>query len=307
MRANAWMSRIGWATAVWLLLAGAPTGAEETEEKAPRAREDTGTEQPGAWRAEGGGPARENARQGRERPGGPRGERQEDEGWGDGLGPRFRAGAGADDEEGARFRDMARSLENASPEARQRLLERMPPEARQRLEESRERMDMMRGPFQGRRPFLPVEPDMRRKIEEEFPGAIERIMDWGQENPEAAENEMRHMRELLDEMTRLKEVDPEAYELRKRDYELERKTEELGKRIRDTPDGEQREEMRRRLSELLEEQFELRMQMREREAKRIEQELKEIRALLERRRQQQVEIIQRRLDQLTGDPEMMKW
>ena len=99
----------------------------------------------------------------------------------------------------------------------------------------------------------------------------------------------------------LRETDPEAFELSQKDMDLERRSHELAMRIRGLR-GEDRDNAREELQKVAGEQFEVRTKLRERRLKRLESEIKELREALENRAAKKDDIIERRMQELLGQP-----
>jgi hypothetical protein len=106
----------------------------------------------------------------------------------------------------------------------------------------------------------------------------------------------------------------EMGEFQQRNEELERRTQELARRydeLRERPEpelGEQRDELRRQIAEVVEEHFSVRSELRKLELRRVEGELDRLREMverirddIERREQARGAIIERRLRQLLGE------
>lgn len=104
---------------------------------------------------------------------------------------------------------------------------------------------------------------------------------------------------LSNDLEHLKQIDPEMFELERRDRELERRSLELSMQYR-RASPEQIEALAKQVSELVGEHFEVRQKRRELQLKRLEDELKQLRSTLERRAAAREQIIQKRVSELTG-------
>lgn len=109
------------------------------------------------------------------------------------------------------------------------------------------------------------------------------------------------------EMRELKQRDPERFRQQQQMAEMERRSVELGQRIRRATDNEAKKQATTELKELLSKLFDLRQQEREKSLQQLEREVKEVREALEKRKAKRDEMIQRRFDQLTGRAEMLEW
>lgn len=100
---------------------------------------------------------------------------------------------------------------------------------------------------------------------------------------------------------RLRETDPEMFELEQLDRRLDRESHELAEHYRRTPQGPAREELRGKLREVVTRHFKARQERRELEVKRIEAQLDRLRGALDRRSKESEAIIDRRMSQMLGE------
>jgi hypothetical protein len=152
-----------------------------------------------------------------------------------------------------------------------------------------------------------MRPDLQDFLVEEFPGRFERWVDLCVQGGPEAERECQEIQEFARGMMRLREENPEAFEAERETQALERRSHELGERVRHAEDAKEREDLRLKLTEVLEELFDIRENRREKEAEEIERELKRIRAMLEKRQGNRAKIIKRRIADLTGEGEALEW
>lgn len=89
-------------------------------------------------------------------------------------------------------------------------------------------------------------------------------------------------------------------ELFEQDRQLDRQSHELGDQFRRAPNQE-REELRGKLREVVEKHFNIRQERRRLELRRLEEELGRLRESIEQREENRSSIIQRRLNELTGE------
>jgi hypothetical protein len=97
----------------------------------------------------------------------------------------------------------------------------------------------------------------------------------------------------------LERYDPQMYELLKQDQELERQTAELSMQHRRAPE-EQREALKKQLTEAVEKHFDARQERRRLQLKRLEEELQSLREAIEKRDAAREEVINRRVSELLG-------
>ncbi|MFA6562068.1 MAG: hypothetical protein WCV00_09210 [Verrucomicrobiia bacterium] len=118
---------------------------------------------------------------------------------------------------------------------------------------------------------------------------------------------MRGIAAQAREMRELKQRDPERFKQQQQMAEMERRSVELGQKIRRATDEDAKKSATTELKETLSKLFDLRQQEREKSLQQLEREVKELRESLEKRKAKRDEMIQRRFDQLTGRAEMLEW
>jgi hypothetical protein len=101
---------------------------------------------------------------------------------------------------------------------------------------------------------------------------------------------------------RLERDDPEMFALLKADHEMERRSLEISRELRQLP-PEQRVKRKEELAKLVNEHFDVRQKRRELQIKRMEEELQKLRDAVSRRNDARAEIVQKRLAELTGEEE----
>jgi hypothetical protein len=109
------------------------------------------------------------------------------------------------------------------------------------------------------------------------------------------------------EMRELKQRDPERFRQQQQMAELERRSMEMGQKIRHATEEEAKKQAATELREMLNKLFDLRQQEREKSLQQLESEVKEVREALERRKAKRDEMIKHRFDQLTGRADVMEW
>ena len=102
-------------------------------------------------------------------------------------------------------------------------------------------------------------------------------------------------------LERLRETDPEMFELEQNDQRLERESHELAEQYRRAPESPARDELRAKLQEAVKRHFKARQERRELEVKRLQAQLERLRSAVERRAKDADTIIDRRMSQLLGE------
>jgi hypothetical protein len=97
----------------------------------------------------------------------------------------------------------------------------------------------------------------------------------------------------------MRESDPEMEKLIKTDFNLERESRELASQYQQASKSD-RDDVKKKLAEVVTKQFEARQQRRELELKRLEDEIKKIRERIDKGNTDKKQIVDRRVNQLLG-------
>jgi len=128
---------------------------------------------------------------------------------------------------------------------------------------------------------------------------------FAQEMDEAVEMVMNAFRESM-ELLELREMEPEEFERAIQERRLEREAEALARHAAQL-EGEVREKTIAQLRKLLSESFELRQENMRRQMGELERELARLKTLVEKRQQHRDLVIERRIKDLTGEPDHLQW
>jgi len=140
------------------------------------------------------------------------------------------------------------------------------------------------------------------------PDAVEHLRRLRAERPEVYREELREIHEHMQEFRELREQAPDVAEALMKAEHLERESEALAEKIRDTRDPRAREEMIVRLRKTLNAVFELRLKRPELEIRHMMHEIEEIKRMIERRREARERIVERRLRELvTNEEDELGW
>jgi hypothetical protein len=127
------------------------------------------------------------------------------------------------------------------------------------------------------------------------------------------EEQRRRQTEILDRVVREEHLrrsqrdDPARFEREKKIAEFERQSRELAGSYSKAQDEAARKTFRANLAEVVTQLFDLREQNRQEEVRRMETELKRLKDTLEQRQKNRANIIERRIQQLTGEAGAMEW
>ena len=99
----------------------------------------------------------------------------------------------------------------------------------------------------------------------------------------------------------MKKNDPERFKMLKEDAELDLKIKELARKFKNEKDGEQKEALRKEITELCTKHFEVRQQRRELDLARMKAWLNQMEQGVEKSRQNKDKIIEQRINSLLDD------
>lgn len=104
----------------------------------------------------------------------------------------------------------------------------------------------------------------------------------------------------------MEQNDPEMFKLLRQEMDLERQTRELVGQYRRAA-SEKRGDLKNQLEKVVNEQFEVRQQRRQLELKRLEEELQHLRDAIERRNKVRPQLVERRVGELLGQEEDIRF
>lgn len=104
-------------------------------------------------------------------------------------------------------------------------------------------------------------------------------------------------------MVRLRDQDPEMFELMRKDFDLDRECHELSEQFRRSQGTKEKAELEKTINELVRTHFNVRQKRRELELQRLEDQLSRLRESIKTRVDTRDEIIRRRVLELIGRPE----
>ncbi len=99
---------------------------------------------------------------------------------------------------------------------------------------------------------------------------------------------------------RLKQSDPELYEVMKKDHELENHAFDLARKYRDASKDDQ-EKIKKEIEDTVNQHFDVRQQRRKMQLDRAEKELDRLRKEISRRNDERATIVKNRIDELLGE------
>ena len=141
-------------------------------------------------------------------------------------------------------------------------------------------------------------------MKEEFSEYVE----WIENQPNGVDRDriIEEMRERFSDVYLLKKKDPKLFEIEKQILKCDIQIMAITKKFKNIKDPETKKAWIDGIRKILQESFEWRQKRRQLEADAIAAELEKIQGFLKKREEHKDEIIQRRLDQLTGD-KTLEW
>ena len=141
------------------------------------------------------------------------------------------------------------------------------------------------------------------------PELAERL-EKSQDNPQRVRAMLQRYLPHIQKLVRLKKSDPELYKLKVKDTKIGLECEKLSRQFKEAKHNDETDRMKEihgNVAELVEEHFEVRQKMREMELEKLERRLKEARKQLEKRAGSRKELIQARVNDLTGEQREPMW
>ncbi len=170
-------------------------------------------------------------------------------------------------------------------------------------------------PLLRERPLSQPEFDLTPEMEQEALEYLARLNPHGAEelrtiktiNPKVYTDRLRQLFREKYQLERLQKENPARFERESKIRELERQSHELGESYRKAQDEAARKTLRSNLASVITQLFDLREMNRQEEVKRMEAELKRLKDTLAQRQKNRADIIERRIQQLTGEAGAMEW
>ena len=126
-------------------------------------------------------------------------------------------------------------------------------------------------------------------------------------NPEKYRQKLVQAWGDLRRLQRLKTENPEKYQQFKKKMQLNRQSHELTRAYRQAEDATQKQQIRTQLKTCLAELFALREAERAEKVTELEQELERLREMLAFRQKNKDQIIEKRLDEMLQDSDLLEW
>jgi hypothetical protein len=146
-----------------------------------------------------------------------------------------------------------------------------------------------------------------KQVEKDDPEFYTELINLKEKMPGEFQNIIRDLIEESRGLQELKDHDPEAYKEALKTKSLERKERQLSRKYRESKNDAEKKDIEADLKPVLDELFDLHLKQRQREVKRLEEQLAKIKQDIEERKENKDKIIENRLADLIGKNEMMRW
>jgi len=192
----------------------------------------------------------------------------------------------------------------AEPTERQRLEQ---DERRERLERAT-RPDRFQTMLQELLQHFPPErrEDLSAFLKQNFTDELNELRELARGHIEAARVELPHLIERVNDLFMLAQNNPDAFATHRRLRELERASERLGREYRES-EGERRDAIAATLRDTVQEAFELKQEILRNEAEAVAREARELAQRHVHREELREEIVERRIEQVTGKNDPLEW
>ncbi|MCU0645040.1 MAG: hypothetical protein MUC94_12360 [bacterium] len=151
------------------------------------------------------------------------------------------------------------------------------------------------------------EQEILERIKKENPEQAKELMFFKKEQPLRFKQFLIQRQHEFERLEELKERDPERFEQKKKEQFLEQQSRQLAEKFRASKDEKEKAKIKSDLSIVLSELFDLREKDREEEMKLLNEKLETLKSVLNERKQKKKEIIDRRLQELIGDKDLLLW
>lgn len=151
------------------------------------------------------------------------------------------------------------------------------------------------------------EEEILDRIKKENPEEAKELMMLKKEEPFEFRKILIQRQHELERLDELKERDPERYEQKVKQNSLERRGRQLAEKYRDSTDEKIKANIKKELSSVLNQLFDLREKDREMEIKHLTEKLNQLKSVLAERKKKKQEIVERRLQEMLGEIDVLLW
>lgn len=161
--------------------------------------------------------------------------------------------------------------------------------------------------FAQERPEPPSDEQIFDFLEKFDPSRLQKLIHLEDADPEAFHKVLEETRREFGRLMELKKRDPERFEQIINERRLEQETGKLSQHYRAAKSSEEKEKIKKEISERLEKLFDLRELQRAADIKRMEEELAKLKEKAKTRKDNRAKIIERHQKDLLGEEDDMKW
>jgi len=151
------------------------------------------------------------------------------------------------------------------------------------------------------------EKEILEEIKKENPEEAKELMIIKKEKPIEFKKILIQRQHEIKQLAQLKESDPERYEQKKKQHSLERQSRQLAEKFHTSDNEKEKTKIKNDLADILSELFDLREKDREEEMKQLTQKLEHLKSVLAERKKKKKEIVDRRLQELIGEKDVLIW
>jgi hypothetical protein len=155
--------------------------------------------------------------------------------------------------------------------------------------------------------FMEKEQEFLEYIQEYMPYEYDDVVELKEKNPVEYHKKLKDGMHRMHYMKQLKEDDPDAHDRIIKMAKLEQQSLRLSKQYRKEENAGKKEGIKAELLQILDSIFNIRQENKEKEVKRLELKLEELKTTLKKRKDVKQEIIQNRLNKLIGKSDHLEW
>jgi len=144
-------------------------------------------------------------------------------------------------------------------------------------------------------------------LKEHEPQRFAKLTELRESRPQDYERLLTQVAMEVKELRMLKDVDPKRYERRLEQRKLEYRSSDLAERIHGMQQGAEQEEMKKELRGVLSRLFDVRESEKESEVDRLEEEMARLRETLKKRKEAKDSIVDRRMNDMLGEEDDLRW
>ena len=144
-------------------------------------------------------------------------------------------------------------------------------------------------------------------LEKFDPARLQKLIHLEDADPEAFHRVLEETRREFGRLMELKQRDPERFRQMMQERRMEQETGQLAQHYRNAKSTEEKEKIKKEISERLEKLFDLREAQKAAEIKRMEEELSKQKEKAKNRKENRAKIIEQHQRELLGENDDLKW